>query len=284
MKRSYLRACFLLFLISFLLLASCAQEPPFPVVSGKEALDAAEPGFGRYVYEPHGMDEVLVHRRTYEVEAGGRSTERVVDLYYPPGFRFRRPEKTVIGGSGRANWIANVSWAEMIAASGFVAIVIEAMPNEQDLYDQILERLWEDGGELYIDTDRYAFWAEGHGTPLPLTAAFRATLPTPPRGMVCVSPVMQIGEKPFEFKTEAVTARFPVLVAVGEEDGFYEVRRSVELFNKFADEHGIAVTQLVCPGGNHNWMTTDDYSDGYRPDPQIVAIIRKEIAFLKEEL
>ncbi|MFP4301231.1 MAG: hypothetical protein ACLFQZ_04315 [Spirochaetaceae bacterium] len=63
-----------------ILLLSCAQDPPFDVVSGEEAIAGAEPGFGHYVYRPKGMNEVSVHRRSYALELMDRVLAEGVEV------------------------------------------------------------------------------------------------------------------------------------------------------------------------------------------------------------
>lgn len=229
-----------------------------------------------------------MHRRSYSLELPeGRAdgTDRgSVHFYYPPGFAFRRPEATVIGGGGRADWICNVSWGEMIAASGFVAVVIDAKPDERDRFKQLLDLLLAESEALFIDTDRLAFWGEGHSAPLQLTVAMDTDLPVEPKAMVCVSPVMQIGETPFKFDSDTLRAGLSMLITMGEMEEFYEVRRSVELFSEAAAQAGMSVERLTCPGGNHNWMTTDQYEGEFVAAPEAVEVVKKEIAFLERHL
>ncbi len=282
MKRSFFVAALCASLV--VLLLGCAQDPPFEVVSGRQAIAEAEPGFGHYVYRPKGMAEVFVHRKTYTLDTPRGPTEGIVHLYYPPGFSFRKPGKTVIGGGGRASWICNVSWGEMMAASGFVSVVIDAKPDESNRFNTLLRELLEEAETLFIDTDRLAFWGEGHSTPLQLTAAMSADVPVEPKAMVCVSPVMQIGETPFTFDPGSLRTDLSMLITMGEMEEFYEVRRSVELFAEAAESAGMQIARETCPGGTHNWMTTDEYEGEFLAAPEAVEVVKREIEFLERHL
>ncbi|MFP4303084.1 MAG: alpha/beta hydrolase, partial [Spirochaetaceae bacterium] len=253
-------------------------------VSGEEAIAEAEPGFGHYIYRPKGMSGVSVHQRTYALELTDGPAEGIVHFYYPPRFAFRKAAATVLGGGGRASWICNVSWGEMMAASGFVAVVFDAKPNERELFRALLDRVLAEADALFIDSGRLALWGEGHSTPLQLTAAMSSDLPVEPKAMVCVSPVMQIGETPFEFDPASLRTDLSMLITMGEMEEFYEVRRSVELFSEAAAKAGMSIERLTCPGGSHNWMTTDQYESDFFAAPEAVEVVKKEIEFLRRHL
>ena len=122
---------------------------------------------------------------------------------------------------------------------------------------------------------------------MPTTEPHGAFSKGPPQmsAVVCVSPVMQMGDTPFQFKPDRIPSGRIFLIFNEEDDDFYEVRRSVERFKVFAAGRDVPVTHPTCPGGNHNWMTVDSYGEAsFKPDPDAAALIREEIRFLKKRL
>lgn len=284
MQRSFTLGFICVLLLSFLLI-SCqtSVEPPFEVQTAAERREAMVGGFGEYVLSHPRAEQVLVHRAVYAVPEAPESGELPVDLYYPPGFRFNRRLPTVIVVGGNLNWTSNVTLAELLAANGFLTVVPESLQMVKDDAPEqltaLIGRVLEDAERLFIDGQRLAIWTEGHPSSLALQVAMdrEAAFHDGLRAAVFVSPVMTFAQNSFEYDPAWIAPQLPVLIARGEEDSIYEVKASVKMFMKAAEEAGSEVRYLEVAGGKHNWMTKYDAEASHQA-------IKAEIEFLKEHL
>ena len=286
MKRYPFLACLLLFTLLFVLLTGCSSEPPFAVLSGTEMLAQATSGFGHYILTPDKPDKIKVYSHEVSFEVDGTEVTRIADIYYPPGFRFSRPQPAVIGRNGGSRWTANVSWAMAVADAGHVVVLTDILARERKIYEAQLAALLNQAEELFIDPTRLLFWASGHGTTLPLTMAMNEDFPwhDSVQGIVCSSPVMQFGENIFQFKPEDMAGDFPVFIATAQKDSFYEVRRSVELFCEAASGIDRDVTRRTCSGTKHHWMHIDSLADDTVLDEDAVRLAKEMLAFVKRNI
>src|SRR5262249_13642137 len=118
----------------------------------------------RVVYTMAGVEHVQVVRdRTYEASDG---TRQLMDIYYPPVVTasMRTPAVLIVTGYSDAGVHrifgryakdvgSNVSWAELIAASGMIAVTYV---NREPVDDagRVLRHLHEGAASLGIDRDR----------------------------------------------------------------------------------------------------------------------------------
>jgi hypothetical protein len=128
----------------------------------------------RVVYSIRGAEDVVVHR---DVEYRRSADERLtLDVYYPPqakdrdrfgavvfvtGFRDRGAEKMF--GCKFKEMGSYISWAQLVAASGMVAVTYTNDDVEADaaaVFGFVRER----SGDLQIDPERVGVWScSGHG-------------------------------------------------------------------------------------------------------------------------
>ena len=279
----------LVFFCVLLILFACqTEEPPFEVQTAPQRRLTMIPGFGQYVLTHPKADKVLVHRETYTLN--DLSGELPVDLYYPPGYRFKKPLPAVVVVGGNINWSSSITLAELLSGHGFLTIVPETLDMvKQDTPDplaSLISHVLEDAPRLFIDSNRLAIWSEGHPSSLALQVAmdrqhdFHDSL----RAAVFASPVMTFGKNNFDYDPAWISPQLPVLITQGEEDSLYEVKTSIKLFMKAAASAASAaagapaqVTHLKVPGGNHNWMTEQDTKASREA-------IRTEIEFLEKHL
>jgi hypothetical protein len=127
----------------------------------------------RVVYSLPGMESVTVRRgEAYRIGADGPLT---MDVYFPPTLRPDRPAGAVLLVTGYSDLGAQrllgakfkdigpfVSWAQLIAMSGMVAITYEN--REPADVHAVLHHIERNAASLGIDAERIGVWAcSGHG-------------------------------------------------------------------------------------------------------------------------
>lgn len=135
------------------------------------------------VYGIPGMDGVEVRR---DVEYGAtRKGALTMDIYYPPGSKSgaRTPAVVVVAGYPDSGFEANVgckfkemgssiSWGQLMAASGMVAITYTNREPATDIH-ALLEYVRQNADALGIDETRIGLWASSGNVPLALSVLMR---------------------------------------------------------------------------------------------------------------
>lgn len=140
----------------------------------------------RTVYRIDGMEEAVVRKDVvYHTTDGGRLT---MDIYYPPGavpdVEATRPAVVFAAGYGGAGsekvfgvpfkeMGMIVSWAQLVAASGQIAIAYSNRDPAPDL-DALLDYLFVNGATLGVDGSRIGVWAASGNVPVALGALIGA--------------------------------------------------------------------------------------------------------------
>jgi len=88
---------------------------------------------------------------------------------------------------------------------------------------------------------------------------------------------MNFANSSFEYDPARIDQELPVLIVRRAEGTFYEVKASITMFMKAAEQADSMVTYREVTGGNHNWMTEPDIPASHQA-------IQAEIAFLKKHL
>jgi len=137
----------------------------------------------RVVYRIDGMERADVQRDViYRTTDGGPLT---MDVYYPPAADrgTALPAVVLVAGYNDAGYQKmlgrpfkdmgmTISWAQLIAASGIVAIACTNRDPLADL-DALLEYVRRDGAALGIDAGRLGVWACSGNVPLALHAVMQ---------------------------------------------------------------------------------------------------------------
>jgi dienelactone hydrolase len=135
------------------------------------------------VYRIPGVDSVTIRRDVeYRTTDAGILT---MDLYYPPDWNTgaRIPAVVVVAGYPDVGFErmlgckfkdmgSSVSWAQLMAASGLVAITYTNREPAADCY-ALLEHLRANAAALGIAGDRMAVWASSGNVPLALSVLMR---------------------------------------------------------------------------------------------------------------
>jgi hypothetical protein len=137
----------------------------------------------RAVYHIAGMERAIVRKDVvYRTTDAGPLT---MDLYYPAdtGAGMRLPAVVLVAGYNDVGYEKmlgvkfkemgmSISWGQLIAASGLVAIAYTNREPGEDL-DALLHGVRENAAALGIDGDRIGVWACSGNVPLALSALIR---------------------------------------------------------------------------------------------------------------
>lgn len=258
------------------------------------------------VYSMPGMDEVTVRRDvTYRTTESGSLS---LDLYYPPGaaasgaLERRHPAVLIVYGysdAGARNVFgrsfkemgSTVSWAELIAASGMVAI---AYSNREPVEDVglVLEHVRDNASTLGIDETHLGLWAASGNVPLALwllmqknwsalkCAALCSGFMLDLRGATAVADM----QKTFRFanpcagkSVDDVRDDVPLLIVRAGRDQFAGINESIDSFVRDAVRRDLPVTMINHAGAPHAFDLFDD-SEASRE------IIRQILRFMQFHL
>jgi acetyl esterase/lipase len=254
----------------------------------------------RVVFAVPGMDAVRVQRDLAYKVADGQPLH--LDIYAPAGPPRARPSVILIHGGpipriGAKNMGVFVSYGELLAASGFVAIAFnhrflaparltDAAGDVSDLVGHVRQH----AGSLGIDAERLALWAFSGGAPF-LAAPLRER-PEWLRAVVAYYPVLDLQQPPpgddrgisadvgrtFSAVASLGDARRapPILVARAGLDNPW-LNGGVERFVKAALDGGAVLDLLNHPGGRHGFDILDD-------DRRSKEVIRRTLDFLIDHL
>lgn len=117
----------LLLIIIIFSLASHLIAEDTTMITGRERREQATSAVIEwddwYTLTLPGMDEVLVASKIFNYDIGRRERKVDVDIYYPPDFDFKSKLPAVFIGRGKPQWKSAISFGQLIAASGLIAIV-----------------------------------------------------------------------------------------------------------------------------------------------------------------
>lgn len=165
----------------------------------------------RVVYRIPEMDEVQVQRnvRYHAVN----DTDLKMDLFYPPNMEpgSRLPAVIFVFGFPRARLKlkdsnAYVTWAQLTAASGLIAVLYETEQPETDV-NELFGYIRENAASLKIDEDRIGIWSCSSNVPTALSLLMKDS-GNIPKCAVLYYGLMLVGETP------------PTLANLQKEHGF----------------------------------------------------------------
>jgi len=248
-----------------------------------------------------GMDAVRVRRDVVYKEAA-EGTPLHMDVYSAPDPPRARPGVILIHGgplprTGAKNMGVFVSYGELLAASGFVAVTFDHRflgPDRladagADVAD-LLAHVRKSASTLGVDPERLALWAFSGGGPflaaplrerpawLRAVVAYYAVLDLqqPPPGPDTVGPDVRQAFSPVHALGADATGAPPILVArAGLDDPW--LNQGIDRFVQAAVAKGATLDLLNHPGGRHGFDILDD-------DARSRGIIRRTLGFLEEQL
>jgi acetyl esterase/lipase len=232
-----------------------------------------------------------------ETEAGALTC----DVYYPPDATSaeRRPAVLmVLGYSDAARphvfgrtfkaMGSTVSWAQLIAASGMVAI---AYSNREPVEDvgMVLQYVRDNASRLGIDETRLGLWAASGNVPLALWLLMRKEWPALTCATLCYGFMLDLHgatavadmQKTFCFanpcagkSVDDVRDDVPLLIVRAGRDQFAGINESIDGFVRDAVQRDLPVTMINHAGAPHAFDLFDD-SDTSRE------IIRQILRFMQ---
>jgi acetyl esterase/lipase len=255
----------------------------------------------RVVLRVPGMDAVQVRRDLVYRTVAGEALH--MDVYSPAGPPRARPAVVLVHGgpiprTGAKNMGVFVSYGEMLAASGCVAVTFdhrflapERLTDAGQDVEDLLSHVRTTADSLGVDPERLALWAFSGGGPL-LTAGLRERPPWL-RALVAYYAVLDLQLAPPGAENDLdpeVRRTFsailglgddarsapPILVARAGLDNAW-LNDGIDRFVHAATAGGATLDLLNHPGGRHGFDILDD-------DPRSRQIIRRTFDFLRDHL
>jgi hypothetical protein len=244
------------------------------MITGREKREQAKPAAAWddwYALTLPGMDEVLVASKKFSYDiGGGREWEVDVDIYYPPDFDFKSKLPAVFVGRGRPQWKTAISFGQLIAASGLIAIIPDISLGES--FGESINYCFKNTKAFGINKKYIGIWGGGH----PGTHAFDAALDKLQKYhkyIKCAVFEAVVLSQIEPYDKSKMSNKLPLLFITGSFDQF---RSSHTMFLEVADEMNIPLEYIEYEGGGHNWYMDDtDESRGY---------VQKELDFFKSHL
>ncbi len=255
----------------------------------------------RVVWSVPGMDAVGVRRDLVYKSEGGEPLH--MNVFAPPGAGRPRPAVILVHGgpipkAGAKNMGVFVSYGELLAASGFVAVSFDhrflaasRLPDAGADVADLVSHVRAEAAALGVDPERLALWAFSGGGPF-LSAGLRER-PGWLRAVVAYYAVLDLQQPPpgadsglsheLRVAYSAVAALGPdartappILVALAGLDNPW-LNDGAFRFIAAAMARGATLDVLAHPDGRHGFDILDD-------DPRSREIIRRTLEFLRERL
>lgn len=255
------------------------------------------------VYKVPGMENVIIKKDVeYFAE---QKTSLAVDMYYPPGFKFRSNLPAVLVVIGYSNsatkklvggilkdWSWYISWGKLIAASGMAALIYETDSPEKDL-NILLQFLQDRADEFHIDRNRLGIYSCSGNVPTALVNCMDETK----KYFRCavfyygfmlmtdqeyVSEIEALAEK-FGFSSPKLNAEsklrddLPLLIVRAGLDSFPNLNSSIDHFISKAVSQNLQLNFINYAEGQHGF-------DAYDDNDRSREIIKKTIDFWKFHL
>ncbi len=255
----------------------------------------------RVVFSTPGMDAVNVRRNVVYKAAGGELLH--MDIYAPPDPARPRPAVIFVHGGpvprlGSKNMGLYVSYGELLAASGFVAVTFDhrflAPARLADAASDVVDavaHVRDSASAIGVDPDRLALWVFSGGGPFlaaPLRerpAWLRAAiayyalldLQQPPPGVDDgLTPELRKRFSAIDGLGESARGAPPTLVARAGLDNPW-LNGTIDRFVQAAVDTGASLDFLNHPDGRHGFDFLDD-------DERSKEIIRRTLEFLRDRL
>lgn len=253
----------------------------------------------RVIYELPGMKEVTRRNVVYHSD---NDVPLTMDIYYPPSLPANSQLPAVIFVFGYSNSVLlerfgiklkdsgqYVSWGQLAAASGLVAITYETTQPEKDIYS-VLAYVRKNANTLQIDEARMGIWACSGNVPTALSVLVDAS--TDMKCSVLYYGIMfgwsgsnemeELANRygcAYPCKAQSVdnlSQEIPLLVIRTGEDN-PQINKSIEYFVCEATKRNVPLTFVNYPKGQHGFDVKNDTVRSRE-------IIKHTLAFLHEHL
>jgi acetyl esterase/lipase len=245
------------------------------MITGREKREPAisvAPWDDWYALTLPGMDEVLVASTKFNFDIGGGKERKVeMDIYYPPDFNFKSKLPAVFICRGSPRWKSAISFGQLIAASGLIAIVPNVLMVEN--FGENINYILKNAKAFGINKKYIGIWGGGH----PGGYAFDVALDKSQKYYKYIKcavfeAAVLYHHEPYDKSN--MNTDVPLLFITGSNDRMAKPTHS--LFLEIANEMNIPLEYTVYEGASHNWYKDDtDEARGF---------IQKELDFLKSHL
>ena len=221
-----------------------------------------------------GMDEVLVASKKFNFDFGwGKEWEVDFDIYYPPNYNFKSKLPAVFISRGRPHYKSLISFGQLIAASGLIAIIPDVLPYDES-FSASINYCLKNANAFGINKKSIGIWGgyEGSASIQALDAALDKTQKYHKyiKCAVFESAVLTRG-KPYD--KNKMSIEVPLLFITGS-SGLY--RSSHNLFLEVAEEMNIPIEYIIYEGAGQTW---------YKDDTEKTRdFVQKELDFFKSHL
>ena len=223
---------------------------------------AASTSKGPVLYSVPGMEAVRVANVVYSYDLS-------MDLYYPPGFDFSSPAPAVVfvNGLPDSKWKSLygsilkdteriISWAQLAAASGMIAITYETSSYVSTDTKDAMGFILKEGEWLGVDVERLCLFGASSNAPQALFLLYDDA-GAYQQGLRCV--VIHYGEVKFGALPKNVAL---LVVEAGIDD--LNTNANLEKLVARAREEGIQVEHILYADGVHGFEVTDDSQESMR--------------------
>jgi dienelactone hydrolase len=253
----------------------------------------------RVVYEIPGMQELSSRTAVYDSDPDVPLT---LDIYYPPNLLVNSQIPAVIFVLGYSDSVIlkrfgiklkdagqYVSWSQLTAASGIIAITYETTQPEKDIFS-VLAYIRKNAKTLQIDGDSLGIWACSGNVPTALAALVHASIHIKCSVLYYGAMFDWNGSNEMEelakrfgcvypCKTQSVDSlsqELPLFVVRTGEDN-PQLNKSIEHFVCEATKHNLPLTFVNYSDGRHAFDVENDTVRSRE-------IIKHTLAFLQEHL
>jgi hypothetical protein len=256
----------------------------------------------RVVYELPGMDAVAIRSDVpYRATDGGTLT---MDVYYPPGATkgarlpavvfvagYPDPGMQALLGCRFKEMGAYVSWAQLAAVSGIVAITYTNLEPEADLH-ALLRHVREDAASLNVDETRIGLWACSGNAPLALSALIGEAREYAACAVLCYGFLLDLdgstavaeASRTYRFanpcagkSVDDLPPSLPLFIARAGQDQFPHLNETLDGFLERAVENNLPVTFVNHPTGPHAFDLLDDSETSRAVVAQVLAFMRHHL-------
>lgn len=253
----------------------------------------------RVVYTMPGMDGVTVRRDdVYRVTDEGALT---MDLYYPPDAKSgaRLPAVVVVAGfpdPGVQKHVgckfkemgSSVSWGQLVAASGMVAITYTNREPAADV-DALLQHVRQNATSLGIDENRIGVWASSGNVPLALSVLMQGSSDYLKCAVLCYGFMLDLdgatgvaeAARQWGFVNRCagksvsdLPKDLPLFIVRAGQDQFPHLNDAVDRFVANALTSNLPLTFVNHASGPHSFDLFDDTATSREIIRQILAFMR----------
>ena len=263
-------------LLSSLILLSIGCQTSVKESNNIQDVKGSKENIQSVVYKIPEMESVIIEENIV-YKTHGDSTLNL-DLYRPPSKEQFLPVIVFVSGFRTdvfkiTKYGQYISWAKLLAASGFIAVTYETLDQKTDLED-LISFLREKGNSLNIDKDQIGLWMCSGNTPTGLTYILENNMDYIKCGVIYYGLILIEGWDHLDYwdsvladrsvmsprvnlESEIKTNTSILIVRAGLEHYPY-INEGIDRFLLKANENNLLITFVNYPEGRHGFDIKDD--------------------------